>query len=125
MPWVTMSATLPRVRARTCQLLTTATRKGSVFGQALWSDREATRSGYLAANHIPTAASERHARDVGPVPRPPSLRRPVAEFRTGKGGMSRTHGVEDAAWRGRTEDAKQRGPASIDVMPLPQVTHCF
>jgi hypothetical protein len=40
----------------TCQLFTTAARKGSVFGHALCSDKEATRSGYLAASHIPAAA---------------------------------------------------------------------
>ena len=39
-----------------CQPFTTTAMKGSVFAQALWSDREATRSGYLAASHIPTAA---------------------------------------------------------------------
>jgi len=56
MPWITVSATLPRLRAMTCQLFTTTARKGSVLAQALWSEREATRSGYLAANHIPAAA---------------------------------------------------------------------
>jgi hypothetical protein len=40
----------------TCQPFTTAATNGSVFAHALWSEREATRSGYLAANHIPAAA---------------------------------------------------------------------
>ena len=40
----------------TCQPFTTAARNGSVFAQALWSDSDATLSGYLAANHIPAPA---------------------------------------------------------------------
>jgi hypothetical protein len=41
--WITVSATLPRARAMTCQLLTTAATRGSVFAHALCSDNEADR----------------------------------------------------------------------------------
>ena len=50
-----------------CQPFATTSMKGSVFAQALWSDKEATRSGYLAGSHIPHRGAERHAGDVCPV----------------------------------------------------------
>ena len=47
---------LPRAGAITRQMLTTAARNGSVRCQALCSDSDFTRAGYLAASHMPVAA---------------------------------------------------------------------
>ena len=55
-PLITMSVTLPSACARICQPSTTVRRNGSVAGQALCRDSDATRSGYLAASHMPVAA---------------------------------------------------------------------
>ncbi len=55
-PWMIISGTLARAWAMICQLWTTARRNGSLAVQALCRDSEATRSGYLAASHMPAAA---------------------------------------------------------------------
>jgi hypothetical protein len=50
-----------------CQPFTTTATKASVFAQALWSEREATRSGYLGRQPHPRRGAERHAGDVRSV----------------------------------------------------------
>src|SRR5258708_34163525 len=55
-PRMTISGTLPRPCAITCQLSTAALRKGSVLVHALWRDNDLILSGYFAARHIAEAA---------------------------------------------------------------------
>ena len=56
MPAIAMSVTLPRASAMIRQPSTTVRRNGSLAGQALCRDSDVTRSGYLAASHMPVAA---------------------------------------------------------------------
>ena len=99
MPWITMSGTLPRARAMTCQPFTTTARNGSVFAQALWSDSEATRSGYLAASHIPTAA---------PNDTPTTCARSMSRASMSPATSSANCSIE-------------YGPAGLSVSPRPEV----
>jgi hypothetical protein len=56
MPWMTISVTLARAWAMTCQTSTMTRRNGSVLSQALCSCSVFTRSGYLAASQVPVDA---------------------------------------------------------------------
>src|SRR5437899_12093503 len=58
------SGTLPSALAITCHPWTTVLRYGSLRAQPLWSDSDLTRSGYLAATHMPVAAP-RQTRHMG------------------------------------------------------------
>src|SRR5687768_15929623 len=53
---IIISGTLSSALAMTCQLSITVLMKGSVLVQPLCSDKDLTRSGYLAPSHMPTPA---------------------------------------------------------------------